>query len=187
MQRCAGGVVQDREDHVEVDVQRNPAGERAEAEGSDGSSEALLDVHPHRVGLDDLPLPWSRLWFCWRPGARRCGEINWHGTRWVAFSPPKPKPGRVTPCSACLRHRQSGPGHSHRLGGSFARLPPAPTTLCYLRLSAATAMGLLSVASVAGRPNPGRAALNELSAPVPRSTTYLIAADARVLDAVGNA
>jgi len=49
--------------------------------------------------------------------------------------------------------------------GSFARLPPAPTTLCYLRLSAATAMGLLSVASVAGRPSPGRAALNELSAP----------------------
>ena len=49
--------------------------------------------------------------------------------------------------------------------GSFARLPPAPTTLCYLRLSAATAMGLLSVASVAGRPSPGRAALNELWAP----------------------
>ena len=102
MQRCAAGVVQDREDHVEVDVQRNPAGERAEAEGSDGSSEALLDVHPHRVGLDDLPLPWSRLWFCWRPGARRCGEINWHGTRWVAFSPPKPRPGRVMPCSAAF-------------------------------------------------------------------------------------
>ena len=50
-------------------------------------------------------------------------------------------------------------------GGSFARLPPAPTTLCYLRLSVATAVGLLSVASVAGRPSPGRAALNELSAP----------------------
>jgi hypothetical protein len=50
-------------------------------------------------------------------------------------------------------------------GGSFARLPPAPTTLCYLRLSVATAVGLLSVASVAGRPSPGRVALNELSAP----------------------
>ena len=31
-------------------------------------------------------------------------------------------------------------------GGSFAWPPPAPTTLCYLRVSAATAMGLLSVA-----------------------------------------
>jgi hypothetical protein len=31
-------------------------------------------------------------------------------------------------------------------GGSFAHLPPAPTTLCYLRLSATTAIGLLSVA-----------------------------------------
>ena len=32
------------------------------------------------------------------------------------------------------------------IGGSFARLPPAPTTLCYLGLSATRAIGLLSVA-----------------------------------------
>ena len=51
------------------------------------------------------------------------------------------------------------------IGGSFTQRPQAPTTLCYLRLPAATAMGLLSVASVAGRPSPGRAALNELWAP----------------------
>jgi hypothetical protein len=49
--------------------------------------------------------------------------------------------------------------------GSFARLSPAPTTLCYLRLSATTAMDS-SVASVARRSRPERAALNEVSAPV---------------------
>jgi hypothetical protein len=54
-------------------------------------------------------------------------------------------------------------GHNE---ASFARLPPAPTTLCYLRLSATSAVGS-SVSRLCGwRPMPGRAALNELSAPV---------------------
>ena len=52
-------------------------------------------------------------------------------------------------------------------GGSFARLPPAPTTLCYLRLSATTVMGLLSVATRwlgdQGREEPP---FNEISASV---------------------
>ena len=48
----------------------------------------------------------------------------------------------------------------------FARQPPATTTLCYLRLSATSAVGS-SVSRLCGwRPRPGRAALNELSAPV---------------------
>ena len=41
------------------------------------------------------------------------GVVGLTGTAcWAAFSPPKPKPGRVMPCSACLRDRQPGPGHS---------------------------------------------------------------------------
>jgi hypothetical protein len=64
-----------------------------------------------------------------------------------------------------------------QLGGSFAQLPPAPATLCYLRVSAATAMGLLSVApgrlSDQGREWPPSTSYRH---PYSRSTTYLIAA-----------
>jgi len=49
-------------------------------------------------------------------------------------------------------------------GGSFARLPPAPTTLCYLRLYAISAVGSSAPRLGAGRPESGRAALSELSA-----------------------
>ena len=53
-----------------------------------------------------------------------------------------------------------------QIGGSFARTPPAPTTLCYL--SRHYGYGTPQCrAPVAGRPRPGRAAaLNELSAPL---------------------
>lgn len=58
-------------------------------------------------------------------------------------------------------------------GGIFARLPPALTTLCYPRLSTATAVGPLS-ASVPGPQDQGR------EGPPTRSTTYLLAeADVR--------
>ena len=48
----------------------------------------------------------------------------------------------------------------------FARQPPATTTLCYLRLSATSAVGSSVSRLCRWRPRPGRAALSELSAPV---------------------
>ena len=53
-QRGAEGVGQDGQDDVEVDVEGDGAGQGVEAEGLDGFGEALLDVHPAGVGLDDL-------------------------------------------------------------------------------------------------------------------------------------
>jgi len=43
---AAGGAGQDRQHDVEVDVERDRAGQGVQAEGLDGSGEALLDVHP---------------------------------------------------------------------------------------------------------------------------------------------
>jgi AcrR family transcriptional regulator len=70
---------------------------------------------------------------------------------------------------------QDGPWNVVR---SFARPPPAPTTLCYLRLSATTAIGLLfSVAprwlGDQGRKGPPSTSYRHLYS---RSTMYLIAA-----------
>ena len=48
-QRCAGGVGEDAEHDVEVDVERDGAGERVQADGLDGLGEELLDVHPPGV------------------------------------------------------------------------------------------------------------------------------------------
>jgi hypothetical protein len=48
-------VGQDGEHDVEVGVERDGVGERVQAEGLDGLGEALFDVHPAGVGLDDLP------------------------------------------------------------------------------------------------------------------------------------
>jgi hypothetical protein len=63
-------------------------------------------------------------------------------------------------------------------GGSFARLPPAPTTFRYLRASAATATGLLSVGPRSldhrGREGPPQRAHRH---PHSQSTTHLVAAD----------
>ena len=42
---------------------------------------------------------------------------------------------------------RAGPPTVNQIGGSFARLPLAPTTFCYLCLSATTAMELLRVAA----------------------------------------
>jgi hypothetical protein len=42
-------VGEDAEHDVEVDVERDGAGERVQAEGLDGLGEALLDVHPPGV------------------------------------------------------------------------------------------------------------------------------------------
>jgi hypothetical protein len=53
-QRGADGVGQDGEHDVEVDVERDGAGEGVQAEGLDGFGEALFDVHPPGVGADDL-------------------------------------------------------------------------------------------------------------------------------------
>ena len=62
------------------------------------------------------------------------------------------------------------------IGGSFARLPPAPTTLCYLGLSATRAIGLLSVAPrrLADQGGEGPPSTSYRH-PYSRSTTYLIA------------
>ena len=46
---------QDRQDDVEVDVERDCAGECVEAEGLDGFGEALLDVHPlERASVEEV-------------------------------------------------------------------------------------------------------------------------------------
>lgn len=66
-------------------------------------------------------------------------------------------------------------------GGSFAWLPPEPTTPCYLRLSATTVLGLLTVATRWLGDQGREAALNELSAPGthdPRRTSSHAIADA---------
>ena len=61
-QRGADGVGQDRQHDVEVDIERDRAGERVQSEGLDGFGEALLDVHPPGIGADDLPgRSWGRL------------------------------------------------------------------------------------------------------------------------------
>jgi hypothetical protein len=45
-QRGAEGVREHAEHDVEVDVERDGAGQSVEAEGADGLGKALLDVHP---------------------------------------------------------------------------------------------------------------------------------------------
>jgi uncharacterized protein YbjT (DUF2867 family) len=54
-QRGAEGAGQDGQDDVEVDVERDCAGECVEAEGLDGFGEALLDVHPlERASIEEV-------------------------------------------------------------------------------------------------------------------------------------
>src|SRR6516165_11693190 len=69
-------------------------------------------------------------------------------------------------------------GVSVHNGGSLRGCHRPPTTLCYLRLSATTPMGLLSVApwwlGDQGRERPPSTSYRRLYS---RSTTYLIAAD----------
>ena len=117
------------------------------------------DAQPRR-----RPLPWPRSGdrnlHSWPPGL----ELPAWGCGSSGSAVPRGKVA-LQNTRICIHRRGTLITQSTAQIGSFARPPPVPTTLCYLRLSAATAMGLLSVASVAGRPSPGRAALNELSAP----------------------
>ena len=50
----ADGAGQDGQGDVEVDVERDGTGEGVDVEGADGLGEALFDVHPAGVSLDEL-------------------------------------------------------------------------------------------------------------------------------------
>jgi hypothetical protein len=62
------GAGQDRQGDVEVDVERDGAGQGVQAEGLDGLGEALFDVHPPGVVADDLPGGQAATWSRYAPG-----------------------------------------------------------------------------------------------------------------------
>jgi hypothetical protein len=92
-------------------------------------------------------------------------------TRAPTHTPGTPRPGsrgtdpHITRICTITYHAVTSQATDQN-GGSFARLPPAPTTLCYLRPSATSAIGLLSVAPRCWATRAGKAALNELSTPL---------------------
>ena len=74
-QRGADGVGQDRERDVEVDVERDGAGDRVQAEGLDGFGEARCSMFIRR----------AQVWMTWRAG--RASQLVISSVSW---SWPKP-------------------------------------------------------------------------------------------------